>query len=558
MTIDCNWVQQSLFAYLGKELDVGMSESLDSHLSGCPVCQRRLQLTANFVDAIGHTNDLETIVANRIFHDILPEFEKRTPRHRRRNWILLGGIGLASAITATFVWFVAITWTQNRGSAFAEAQPIVPHMAYRMGDVRLTSTSEYLTAGNTIDTGETGQLWLILDEDIVLIRPNSTLLLKDLGRKHRRLGLSRGEVIVDAKPGDTKRTLTIAAPFADVSVIGTRFRVNADTDEIQVSRGVVKISRSHERQMLRSGFKYLGTSGEIVPLSKEDATSIDQALEIPGENRPQQTLVSPPNPPVPQTHARESRSTDRKPHQAAGKPPEISRAANRIRNKSATTRALTEILNSQDCRSLQMLARSSPTKHPDRVERMSYLAECYVAEGATTKARQVYQTIVLSHPDTPYGQNALFEVGRLSEKLGQTQQAKDAFTRYVKDYPRSALAAESLFRTCMIAMQQEEYSTAKQCLQRYQRAYANGGRFAETAFILGQLHKDIFKNDTAAATAFTAALRLGGYQPELSAYWRVFCFRRAGDTAYKSAAADYVQQFPKGNHVNEVKRWLNE
>jgi transmembrane sensor len=95
-------------------------------------------------------------------------------------------------------------------------------------------------------------------------------------------------------------------------------------------------------------------------------------------------------------------------------------------------------------------------------------------------------------------------------------------------------------------------------LSRVVAEHASDPRTPLAAFTLGRLELDALGRPAQAATAFAQAIALGLPQTlQQDAYARLVQARaRAGDMdGARAAARDYEQRFPKGDRLDDVRRW---
>ncbi|MEZ4272162.1 MAG: tetratricopeptide repeat protein [Myxococcota bacterium] len=107
-----------------------------------------------------------------------------------------------------------------------------------------------------------------------------------------------------------------------------------------------------------------------------------------------------------------------------------------VARKARLSKSLLRSLAARNCGAIDRMTVDLSKATPlDAATQWTLLAQCYQASGRQRDARSVYEDIAQRFADTPGGQNALFEVGRLSEQLGDSQKALEAFQRYTVKYP---------------------------------------------------------------------------------------------------------------------------
>ena len=119
--------------------------------------------------------------------------------------------------------------------------------------------AQTLALGHAVPLPAEGQI-VVADEGAASVQAADGSLLAlegaaDLDRSHGQWRLARGLLSVDAAPQPPGEQLTITTRRGVVSVIGTRFRVEADSDRtwVQVERGHVALAQSTQRRELAPG-----------------------------------------------------------------------------------------------------------------------------------------------------------------------------------------------------------------------------------------------------------------------------------------------------------------
>jgi len=121
------------------------------------------------------------------------------------------------------------------------------------------------------------------------------------------------------------------------------------------------------------------------------------------------------------------------------------------------------------------------------------------------------------------------------------------------------LGVNDLFALSDVARLSGHPADAVVPLERIVTDFANDARAPLAAFALGRLELDSLGQAQAAATAFRKALALGipsGLREDVRARL-VEAYARSGDADAARRAADaYVDEFPRGRHVQAIRGWL--
>jgi len=87
----------------------------------------------------------------------------------------------------------------------------------------------------------------------------------------------------------------------------------------------------------------------------------------------------------------------------------------------------------------QALLQQYPSSHRT-ADALYYVGETFAADSPDSAA-VYYGRVSDGYPDSPRAPSALYKLGLLAERSGNTQQARDAYQRVTRDYPSSDEAA---------------------------------------------------------------------------------------------------------------------
>jgi len=113
----------------------------------------------------------------------------------------------------------------------------------------------------TISGGATGSFAMLDDGSSVWLSPNTKLDVKSAFFGERRVALE-GKAFFDvAKDADSP--FTVDTDDVDVTVLGTSFTIDSDTDVVAVASGKVKIATAHDEITVTKGDKVKLTGGKL-------------------------------------------------------------------------------------------------------------------------------------------------------------------------------------------------------------------------------------------------------------------------------------------------------
>ena len=221
-------------------------------------------------------------------------------------------------------------------------------------------------------------------------------------------------------------------------------------------------------------------------------------------------------------------------------------------------KVISDALQSARCNDAHdMVTKLTALAPADRSETLTLIAECHLALAEPRRALAIYRKVDRDLRHTPAAEAALFEIGRLSEELGEHKRAKNAFRNYVKRHTGGPLHADALFRLCALEIGDRQFDAAKTCLQRYREKHRDGERVAESFALEAKLEKEIDKNWEKAAALYHRAYELeSGARAERAAYGWVVCLGAIDAPAAAKAAQEYLKHFPDGVHAQEVRAWV--
>ncbi|MEM8584024.1 MAG: tetratricopeptide repeat protein [Bacteroidota bacterium] len=173
--------------------------------------------------------------------------------------------------------------------------------------------------------------------------------------------------------------------------------------------------------------------------------------------------------------------------------------------------------------------------------------------GRNTEKISSLNQLAQQYPNSPYADEALFQLGLTYQSIGQLQQALPPFRRIVSDYANSSpLINESLLQLGLVSYNLGNQEAA---INYYKQVFGNNPTGSEADRALAAL-EEIYVRDMGRADLYFAFLEtIPGYQ--VSSDGRDSINFRAAESQYESgnytravtAFTDYIRQFPRGRYV---------
>ncbi|MEL6391419.1 MAG: tetratricopeptide repeat protein, partial [Bacteroidota bacterium] len=173
--------------------------------------------------------------------------------------------------------------------------------------------------------------------------------------------------------------------------------------------------------------------------------------------------------------------------------------------------------------------------------------------GRNTEKISALNQLAQQYPNSPYADEALFQLGLTYQSIGQLQQALPPFRQIVSDYANSSpLVNESLLQLGLVSYNLGNQEAA---INYYKQVFGNNPTGSEADRALAAL-EEIYVRDMGRADLYFAFLEtIPGYQ--VSSDGRDSINFRAAESQYESgnyaravtAFTDYIRQFPRGRYV---------
>jgi len=536
MSRECAYVEEHAFEALSGELEGEAYERYARHVAGCRPCRQHITSVQAVLEMTRARGDvvLPAESEDRVLRTLAPLFDELAAHERPGIWHGLRW-ALVPAVAAAAAVLVIVLQPDT------QPLPLTTRIEKRVGHVEISESDDQsiLSTGCQLSTAPESTVLVRVGDDRLALLAESRVRLVRLEHADTTLQLDAGSLAMDVVPGRAGRNVTVKAPFGTVRVIGTLFRVSTEAGgEVATLRGSVRVYRHGDNDGVEvKGGQFLSIdSGELRSLSADESRIMDASLDA-----TEPLEAKKPSPPTSERPAR-----TRSPRKAEPSPAKKARDL------------LSDALAARDCdRALSLATSVSSQAHRERAEALSLVGECHLSSKEEKQALEIFEKIRRKYSKTPAGENALFEVGRLSEKLGQHDEARRAFQAYVRDYRHGPLVADARFRLCSIFLRAKRYDEALRCLRAFRKRHRRGERFVEALFLEATLHKDVKGDHSSAAALFDRYVQEGtGDKLEEACYWRAFSLKQVDDNRFESAARDYLKRFPDGPHAERVEQWL--
>lgn len=318
-----------------------------------------------------------------------------------------------------------------------------------------------------------------------------------------RLRLDEGEVVARVTPRPPDAPFVVRTARFDVRVVGTLFSVleASGRTRVAVAEGVVEVTgqgikvRVHPGQVWESDAPDRVTKRDAI--DSADATALAAALGLPD---------------VRESSAVEAPRPYRKPTPTAAPDP-VAPAA-----KAPTA----------DERAVDSLRSDAPEP-----------AEENVAGSAG------------AHRDI-----ALYELGLLQQKRGDTRGALESFEAYRRDYPTGPLAQEVGLSIVELLVTAQDHARAVREITEFLARHPRSERVAELLLLRGSLERE--QGNCMAAIADYVAVPPNTPQTEDALYFTAWCQGRLSHfPEARSTLTDYLARFPTGRYADESRRALD-
>jgi hypothetical protein len=380
--------------------------AIEDHLAGCLACRETARLgdtlrrLAETAQRQARTGSIERAVSR----GLLAANEHAQP-HRTRSIVLRGigalaGIVVAAAV-ALFVFDARDPHDENAGRGDRTDSPpsgdrivagrvLIENRVRMLGDavrsgvsLRADGTAEIVLAH--------ARITLAAGAEVVWDAERATVSLRD------------GSIDVAVDPR-AKRAFRVTTARFMVDVLGTRFRVDADS--VTVVEGRVRVS---------------DLAGAVLA----DSLAPGAAWRVPN---------------VPVAAREDTRQELRDPAPRREPPPvrvqlHLERARGHLARRDTTAAR----------RELDIALTGNPTRR-ERADAALLRAECAFIDGDSAGAVRLYLAVHAQHADSVAGETALFAAARLEARAGHHAAARDLLARYLERYPEGSFRVEATTR----------------------------------------------------------------------------------------------------------------
>lgn len=189
---------------------------------------------------------------------------------------------------------------------------------------------------------------------------------------------------------------------------------------------------------------------------------------------------------------------------------------------------------------------------------LTLLAQCYLAAGKHEIAADTYDRVAAISPNSAAGQNARFEVGRVSlEKLGNLSRARASFSAYMSSPQGGSLKEEAHYSLCRIDGKEGKHKNALNCFSAFLREYPSGHNGPEARLWRGALYQDIERRWVDAEQDLKSFIQSRPRHPRVDeARYRMAIGRyQQGDKqGALSLINEYMEKHPNGRYRLRVER----
>ncbi len=175
-------------------------------------------------------------------------------------------------------------------------------------------------------------------------------------------------------------------------------------------------------------------------------------------------------------------------------------------------------------------------------------------ENITEKIMALEQ-LVNNYPNSPFADDALYELGNTYQDAGQLNRARQPLERLISDYPASPLVNKALLKLGLIAYNAGSLQTA---IEYYKRVFANNPTAEEGQSALKSL-EEIYLYDLGQPDEYFAFLetipnfKTDNYSRDSLSFKAAIAPYEEGDYARAiQQLTDYLRKFPNGSHALEA------
>ncbi|MEZ4273348.1 MAG: tetratricopeptide repeat protein [Myxococcota bacterium] len=591
MSWNCRMVRGHAFDFATERATEDEMNACRAHVIKCDKCRSHLaQFNGlwGLNEVVANSDEILESLGRRLEPEMRAAAARQTQQVGTSSWLSKWWLSLllpAAVAAAVFVFM-----SPRREAPTDDALgTIASHQAHGVRNTALWEASAEegpaVHAGQRL-TAAVDNLYAKLGTDYVAVMAQSAVELVAFTGSETRVRLTAGRVVVDADPQAFARQFVVETSFGEVSVKGTLFEVSVEgAGEVATVRGLVGVTAERAalpRAEVAASQRWVATETVLHNLSSQEIVTIEAAVKPkPGTAiyRGQRDFAD----------KSDVNSVERENSESDGRPlrdsaavdaegsPELghsTKAASRDaasrsmsktmskrlhrsrRHKASIPRSLERALNASQCDEADQIVSGLRLASTDQAEMLTLLAECHLAHNQKGRALALYRRVVDDYGQTSTAQNALFEVARLSNSLGDYTNARDAFVAYIRRYPQGDLTGDARFHVCALEHQAKRFGIAETCLAQYQNDYPTGLRLSESLLLSGRIKRDTQGDCVGAARYFKDAFRKGaGAQRESAAYEWVACLRQTSNRDMQEAIDVYLKTFPRGKHLSEIKSW---
>jgi tetratricopeptide (TPR) repeat protein len=182
------------------------------------------------------------------------------------------------------------------------------------------------------------------------------------------------------------------------------------------------------------------------------------------------------------------------------------------------------------------------------------LARSLAQKGRTAEALAIYDG--LSRGSSGWAEPSQYEVGRLNLRtLKRYDSAVQALDDYRARWPRGSLAHEVALSSIEVQLKLGAGEKALQEMDDFLARFPSSERKGDVRFLRATVRRD--RGDCSGAAADYLELLADPIHSDDALYLAAVCEQQLGEEASaRRHLTEYLQRFPKGAHVNEVRRFF--
>ena len=240
--------------------------------------------------------------------------------------------------------------------------------------------------------------------------------------------------------------------------------------------------------------------------------------------------------------------------------PSVPPAASRVSNPPSL-RVVRRLLAESKCARLDRVSgRLAESGQDSAIQTQALLsaAECHLRRGNKERALAWFMKIAEDYATTPAGEAAAFEVVKLQSEENRWSEALRAANRYLDRYPQGRFAEPARFRHCELLVELGRVAGAKTCLADFGRRHPGPASSLPALLLKASVARLSGRSDEAARLA-RRVLSIATHEPTRQAarYMLILSLQHEDPAAARVEMRVYLDEFPRGPHADDVRRWYS-